>query len=96
MTDGEARMLGTMKITNMKVHNRKTVELANIMLENMPRGSWLACQVREPKNKKPVDRAGSSNLNLGVVIGTEYVHLEIERIYGMNKKELIDECRKKS
>ena len=92
MTDGEARMLGTMKITNMKSHDRKTIELANIMLDDMPRGKWLVCQVREPKSKKPVDRAAA---NLGIIVGSEFVHLEIDRIDGMNKKELQDECRKR-
>ena len=41
MTDGEARLLGTMKITSMKSNDRKTIELANKKLENMPRRTFL-------------------------------------------------------
>ena len=47
-TDEEARLLGTMNITNMKNHDKETLKKATEILEDKPSGSWVVCQVCKP------------------------------------------------
>ena len=44
MTDGEARMIGTVRLTNIDCTNRFCVQKAIDLLDAKPRGSW--CLVR--------------------------------------------------
>ena len=90
-TEGEACLLGTMKYTNMKKHDKETLEKASTVLKNKPRGSWVLCQVREPK--KPTRPSGSGgagvlNTTLPEVIGRGFIDLEEIKIYAMTCVEL--------
>ena len=95
-TDGEARLLGTMKYTNMKKHDRETLEKATAVLESKPRGSWVLCQVREPKkSSRPSGNGGIHVINTSLpdVIGREFIDLEEIKIDAMNCMVLRSELK---
>jgi hypothetical protein len=55
-TDGNARVIGTIKITNLKNINRKAMKMAIEELKDAPRGSWILLQVLvENKTDKHAD-----------------------------------------
>ena len=91
-TDGEARMTGTMKWTNMRAHDRDTLAKATAVLDKKLRGAWVLCQVRESK-EKPTRASGGGRVGVPVetlpdIIGREFVDLEDMKIDAMNCAQL--------
>ena len=83
----------------MKRHDRETLEKATAVLQSKPRGSWVLCQVSEPKKpSQPSGNGGISVINTSLqnVIGREFINLEEIKIDAMNCVVLRFELKSRS